>query len=60
MVRVYLGSGICLERKYSPLLTSLFTRVRTVSMSSFFGLHKKNTKKTHIGNVKGTTAQSVS
>lgn len=33
-MRVYLGSGICLHPKYSPLLTSLFTHVRTVSISS--------------------------
>lgn len=44
LVRVYLGSGICLWFKYSPLLTSLFTRVRTVSISSSTGLHRKHQK----------------
>lgn len=44
LVRVYLGSGICLCFKYSPLLTSLFTRVRTVRISSLSELHRKQWK----------------
>ena len=48
LVRVYLGSGICLKLLYSPLLTSLFTRVRMLSISSFAALHRKHCK--HITN----------
>lgn len=49
LVRVYLGSGICLWVEYSPLLISPFTCVRTVRISSITWLQGQHeNKKGHI------------
>lgn len=41
LVKVYLGSGICLYPLKIPWLTSLFTRVRTLRISSASELQEK-------------------